>query len=67
MAHVTASVTAVEATTHASRGKSMRGQTRTEHDDGQEDHCIMHAELLPYVFIGQLNSDCFSVSIGCFS
>ena len=67
MAHVTASVTAVEATTHASRGKRMRGQTRTEHDDGQEDHCIAHVRRLLHVFIAKLNSDCFSVSIGYFS
>jgi hypothetical protein len=67
MAHVTASVTAVEATTHAARGKRMGRHTRTEHDDGQNGHCNVHAGRLPYVFIAKLNGDCLSMSIGCFS
>jgi hypothetical protein len=47
MAHVTASESAAEATTHMlSRGKSMRGHCSTEHDNGHEEHRFPHAEDL---------------------
>jgi hypothetical protein len=67
MAHVSASESAIEAATHASRGKRMRSHCRAKHDDDQEDHCIAHARRLPQIFIAKLNGDCLSASIGCFS
>jgi hypothetical protein len=67
MAHVAAvkSASEAKATTHASRGKCVRRHCRTEHDDGEEDHCIPHAGRLPQVFITKLNGDCLSPSCSC--
>jgi hypothetical protein len=65
MAHVSASESAIEAATHASRSKRMRNHCRAKYDDGQKDHCIAHVLRLPRALIAKLNGD--YVSTGCLS
>jgi hypothetical protein len=58
MARETASKSTTEATTHvSSRGKSMRGHCRTEHDYGQEDHRLAYAEALLFGALIERNRD----------
>jgi hypothetical protein len=56
-----------KATTHATHvacGKCVRGHRRTEHDNGQEDHHLAHAEGLLFNALIELNRDRSGAS-GC--
>jgi hypothetical protein len=51
-----------KATDHASRGECMRSHCRTEHDNGQEDHRLAHAEGLLFDALIGRDRDRSSVS-----
>jgi hypothetical protein len=64
MAHATAAKSAAEAATHVSRGKCMRGHRRAEHDNGYQEHRLVHADGLLFDALIELNRN-RSGAFGC--